>query len=113
MIPLTCKLKLKRLLLYIFKFYVAAKGFRERTPFYPAKTSHNTNPAIVSITPLLGPSVANVFTSLMLERQTPPSHLYGTSHMSSVEPVSRKHVRSVGATSSGHCRNAKRVHVGG
>src|SRR3954469_17394614 len=73
MIPLTCKLKLKRLLLYIFKFYVAAKGFRERTPFYLAKTSHNTNPAIVSITPLLGPFVANVFASLMLERQTPPA----------------------------------------
>src|SRR3954463_11697449 len=42
-----------------------------------------------------------------------PNHLYGTSHMSSVEPVSHKRVRSVGAASSGHCRNAKRVHVRG
>ena len=35
------------------------------------------------------------------------THLYGISHMSSVEPVSRKRVRLVGATSSGHCRNTK------
>src|ERR1041385_2827050 len=42
-----------------------------------------------------------------------PSHLYGTSHMSSVKPVSCKRVRSVGVASSGHCRNAKRVHVRG
>src|SRR4051812_48582440 len=71
------------------------------------KTSHNTNPAIVSITPLSGPSIANVFAKLMLERQTPPNHLYGTSHMSSVEPVSHKRVRSVGAASSDNCRNDK------
>ena len=32
----------------------------------------------------------NVFASLMLERQTPPNHIYSTSHMSSVEPVSHK-----------------------
>src|ERR1043165_2040917 len=36
-----------------------------------------------------------------------PSHLYGISHMSSVELVSRKCVRSVGAASSRHCCNAK------
>src|ERR1041385_4061394 len=112
--PPNAKLNLKTLSYFIFcNFYVAARGFGKRTAFYPAKTSHNTNPAIVSITPQSGPSVANVFASLMLERQTNPSHLYGTSHMSSVEPVSRKRVRSVEAASSGHCCNAKRVHVGG
>src|SRR3954465_10230787 len=41
------------------------------------------------------------------ERQTPPATLYGTSHMSSVEPVSRKRVRSVGGRFIKHCRNAK------
>src|SRR4051812_42649535 len=43
------------------------------------------------------------------ERQTPPppSHLYGTIHMSSVEPVSHKHVRSVGGRFIRHCRNTK------
>src|ERR1043165_4813018 len=96
MIPLSCKLKLKRLLLYLLQVLRGCSGFQERIVSILRKPCHNTNSAIVSITPLSGPSVANVFASLMLERQTPPSHLYGTSHMSSVEPVSRKRVRSVG-----------------
>ena len=104
--PPSCKLKLNASTLSFVSF-TWLLGVSRNNRFYPTKTSHNTNPAIVSITPLSGPSVANIFASLMLERQTPPSHLYGTSHMSSVEPVSRKHVRSVGAASSGHCRNAK------
>src|ERR1041385_2814314 len=104
----TCKLKLKTPFYFIFcKFYVAARGFQKRTAFYPAKTSHNTNPAIVSITPLSGPSVANIFASLMQRDRQPPATLYSTSHMSSVEPVSRKRVRSVEGRFIKHCRNAK------
>src|SRR4051812_8450794 len=79
----------------------------ERTVSILRKTCHNTDSSIVSITPLSEPSIASIFSSLMLERQTHPGHLYGTSHMSSVEPVSHNRVRSVGAASSGHCRNAK------
>src|ERR1041385_4437727 len=76
MIPLSCKLKLKTPFYFIFcKFYVAARGFEKRTAFYPAKTSHNTNPVIVSITPLSGPSVANIFASLM-QRDRHPQPLY-------------------------------------
>src|SRR4051812_41603060 len=100
MIPPDMQIKVKMPSTFIFcKFYVAARGFEKRTVFYPMKTSHHTSPSIVSITPLLGPSVANVFASLMLERHAPSSHLYGTSHMSSMEPFSRKRVRSVGVTS--------------
>ena len=76
MIPPTCKLKLKTSFYFIFcKFYVAARGFVKRTIFYPAKTSHNTNLAILSITPLSGPSVANIFASLM-QRDRHPQPLY-------------------------------------
>src|SRR4051812_47527875 len=54
----------------------------------------------VSITPLSGPSVANIFASLVQRDRHPPSTLYGTSHMSRVEPVSRKRVSRPGAASS-------------
>src|SRR4051812_18858244 len=89
-----------RLMYFIFcKFYVAAREFNNST--------------IVSITPRSGPSIANVFASVMLERQTLPKTLIWYNHMSSEEPVSCKRVRLVRAASSGHWRNAKRVHVGG
>ena len=66
-----CKLKFRRLYFIFCKFYVADRAF-EIEPFLCLRTdNHNTNPAILSITPLSGPSVANVFASLMLERQTP------------------------------------------
>src|ERR1041385_7919082 len=61
----------------------------------------------VSITPLSGPFVANIFASLMQRDRHPPATLYGASHMSSLEPVSRKRVRSVGGRFIKHCRNAK------
>ena len=68
-----CKLKFRRLYFIFCKFYVADRAF-EIEPFLCLRTyNHNTNSAIVSITPLSGPSVANVFASLMLERQTPPA----------------------------------------
>ena len=68
------QIKVKTPFYFIFcKFYAAARSFKKRTIFYRTKTSHNTNPAIVSITPLSGPSVANVSAKLMLERQTPPA----------------------------------------
>src|SRR3954468_12915068 len=108
MIPPDMHIKVKNaFLLYLLQILRGCKGFRENNRFYPAKTSHNTNPAIVSITPLSGPSVANIFASLMQRDRHPPATLYGTSHMSSVEPVSRKRVRSVGGRFIKHCRNAK------
>src|ERR1041385_9011397 len=52
----TCKLKLKTPFYFIFcKFYVAARGFEKRTAFYPAKTSHNTNPQLSLLHPCRGP----------------------------------------------------------
>src|SRR3954468_2250933 len=96
MIPPTCKLKLKTPFYFIFcKFYVAARGFEKRTAFYPTKTSHNTNPQLSLLHPCRGPPLKT--SSHRLCRETDPSlaTLYGTSHMSSVEPVSRKRVRSV------------------
>src|ERR1041385_4479591 len=71
--PPSCKLKLNAFYSIFCKFYVAARGFDRENRFYPAKTSHNTNSTIASITPLSGPSVANIFASLLLERQTPPA----------------------------------------
>ena len=73
MIPL---LQIKFICFYFIfcKFYMVDGVSRENC-FYPTKSSHNTNSAIVSITPLSGPSVANVYASLMLERQTPPKPL--------------------------------------
>src|SRR3954462_8905830 len=79
------------------KFYVAARGFEREDRFYPAKNMPQHRLPSVSITPLSGPSVANIFASLMQKDTPPPTFtLYGTSHMSSMEPVSRKRVRSVG-----------------
>ena len=51
---------------------------------------------IVSITPLTGPSVASVASAKVRETDTPRATLYGTSRMSSVEPVLRKRTRKVG-----------------
>src|ERR1041385_6983726 len=77
---------------------------RERTVSILRKTCHNT----VSHPSLLHPCRGlNIFTSLMQRDIHPPDTLYGTSHMSSVEPVSRKRVRSVGGRFIKHCRNAK------
>src|SRR3954469_118351 len=94
-----CKLKFRRLYFIFCKFYVAARAF-EIEPFLCLRTYNHNNSAIVSITALSWPSAANVFAKLILERQTPQRHLYGTSHMSSVEPVSHKCIRSVGDASS-------------
>ena len=70
-----CKLKFRRLYFIFCKFYVADRAF-EIEPFLCLRTyNHNTNSAIVSITPLSGPSVAIIFASLMLERQTAPKPL--------------------------------------
>ena len=95
--PPSCKVNLNAFYFIFCKFYVAGRGVERENRFVLRKKCHDSDSTIVSVTPLSGSSVANIFASLMLERQTPPSLLYGTSHMSSVEPVSRKRVRSVGA----------------
>ena len=112
MIPPFCKLKLIYFYFIFCKFYVAARGF-EKEPFlsYENKPQHQFSNYLY-YTPV-GALRCKHLRIANVERQTPPNHLYGTSHMSSVEPVSRKRIRSVGAASSVHCRNAKRVHVGG
>ena len=46
---------------------------RERTDFYPTKNMRQHRLPSISITSVSGPSVANVFAKLMLERQTPPA----------------------------------------
>src|ERR1044071_5692588 len=82
------------------KFYVAARGFERENRFYPAE-KHATTPSPIRLyyTPV-GALRCKYLRIANAERQTPPATLYGTSHMSSVEPVSRKRVRSVGAASS-------------
>ena len=67
------KLKFRRLYFIFCKFYVADRAFEIELFLCLRTYNHNTNSAIVSITPLSGPSIANVFASLMLERQTPPA----------------------------------------
>src|SRR3954463_545857 len=86
------------------KFYVAARGFERENRFYPAKNMPQHRLPSISITPLSGPSVANIFASLMQRDRHPPTTLYGTSHMSSVETVSHKRVRSFGGRFIKHCR---------
>ena len=73
MIPF-CKLKLIGFYFIFCKFYVAARGF-EREPFlsYENKPQHQFDNCIYY--PLPGPSIANIFASLMLERQAPPKPL--------------------------------------
>src|ERR1041385_4663417 len=89
------------------KFYVAARGFERENRFYPAK-KHATTPSPIRLyyTPVGALRCKNLRIA-NAERQTPPATLYGTSHMSSVEPVSRKRVRSVGDRFIKHCRNGK------
>src|ERR1041385_2265602 len=113
MIPLTCKLKLKRLLLYLLQVLRGCKGVSRGNRFLSCenKPQHQSCNRLY-YTPVGALRCKRLRVANARETDT-PRHLYGTSHMSSVEPVSRKRVRSVGAASSGHCRNAKRVHVGG
>ena len=74
MIPLYAKQSQTPFYFSLCKFYVAARGFERENRFYPAKTCHNIDSPIVSITPLSGPSVANIFASLMQRDRHPPSH---------------------------------------
>src|SRR3954467_4168679 len=89
------------------KFYMTARGFERENRFLSCENMPQHRSPIVSITHLSGPSVANTFASLIQRDRHPPNHLYGTSNMSSVEPVSPKRVRSVGGRFIRHCRNAK------
>ena len=53
------------------KFYVAARGFEKRSDFYSAKNMPQHQSPIISITPLNGPSIANIFASLMQRDRHP------------------------------------------
>ena len=86
--------KVRRLYFIFCMFYVAARAFvKEQFLTYELQPQHQLNNCL--FIPLSEPSVANAI-SLRLEIQTPASHLYGTSRMPSVEPVSRKRTRKVG-----------------
>src|SRR3954469_19629322 len=105
MIPPTCKLKLKTSLYFIFcKFYVAARGFEKRTVSILRKQATTPIHNCLYYTPV-GALRCKHLRIANAERHTPPATLYGTSHMSIVEQVSRKRVRSVGARFIKHCRN--------
>src|ERR1041385_6433202 len=58
------------------KFYVAARGFKRENRFYPAKNMPQHRLPSVSITPLSGPSIANIFASLMQRDGHLPQPLY-------------------------------------
>src|SRR3954464_8215109 len=112
MIPF-CKLKLKRLSTLSFACFTWLLGVLTKELFlsYENKPQHQSRNRLY-YTPVGALRCKRLRKANVRDTDT-PSHLYGTSHMSSVEPVSRKRVRSVGAASSKHCRNAKRVHVRG
>src|SRR4051812_41972873 len=78
---------------------------RERTVSIMRKTCHNivSHPSLLH--PCRGPRCKHLRIA-NAERQTPLTTLYGTSHISSMEPFSRKRVRSVGGRFIKHYRNA-------
>ena len=86
-----------RCLYFIFCIFYVAGGLSQKEPLSNLRTcNYNTDKIIVSITPLSGPSAGNAILPF-LESQTPASRIYGTSHMSIAEPVSRKSTRKIGA----------------
>src|SRR3954467_13601282 len=113
MIPPNMQIKVKTLSTLSFASFTWLLGVSRKEPFlsYENKPQHQSCNCLY-YTPVGALRCKRLHKANVRETDT-PNHLYGTSHMSSVEPVSRKRVRSVGAASSGHCRNAKRVHVRG
>ena len=89
--------KVRRFYLLSFcNFYVASRAFAIGTISYLRTSSHNIYSVISFYYPL-----KEAFTCIIIStkvRETTPAkpHLYGTSRMSSVEPVSRKSTRKVG-----------------
>src|ERR1043165_3752450 len=76
---------------------------RERTVSIMRKTCHNTVSHPSLLHPCWGPPLQTSLHRKGRETNPPPATLYGTSHMSSVEPVSRKRVRSVEGRFIKHC----------
>ena len=91
-----CQLKLIRFYFIFCKFYVAARGF-EREPFlsYESKPQHQFGNCLY-YTPFGALRCKRLRIANVRETNTPQSHLYGTSHMSSVELVLRKRTHKVG-----------------
>src|SRR3954465_6822487 len=75
MIPLHAKQSQTPFYFILCKFYVATRGFEREYRFYPAKNMPQHRLPSDSITPLSGPSVANIFASLM-QRDRHPQPLY-------------------------------------
>src|SRR4051812_30464849 len=113
MIHSTCKLKLKTLSTLSVASFTWLLGVSRKEPFlsYENKPQHQSHNCLY-YTPVGALRCKRLRKANVREKDT-PSHLYGTSHMSCMEQVSRKRVRLVGVASSKHCRNAKRVHVRG
>ena len=90
-----CKIKLDAFY-FIFCIFYVAWGFRKQNRFHTYETYDHNNDQIVAIYVSLSGPPLKMQSQLKIERQTPASHIYGTSRMSVVEPVSRKRTRKVG-----------------
>ena len=90
-----CKLKFRLLYFIFYKFYVADRAF-EIEPFlsYENKPQHQFGNCLY-YTPVGALRCKRLRVANVRETDT-PSHLYGISHMSSVEPASRKRTHKVG-----------------
>ena len=90
-----CKIKLDASTLS-FAYFTWLGAFVNRTASYLRTYDHNNDQIIAYLFIPFGPSIENAKPTKERERQTPASHIYGTSRMSVVEPVSRKRTRKVG-----------------
>ena len=89
--------KVRRFYLLSFcNFYVASRAFAIRTVSYLRTLNHNIDSVISFYYPLKEAFACIVISTKVGETTPSKPHLYGTSRMSSVEPVSRKSTRKVG-----------------
>ena len=92
-----CKTKLDASTFLSFcNFYVSSRAFAIRTVSYLRTTSHNIDSVISFYYPLKEAFACIVISTRVGETTPAKPHLYGTSRMSSVEPVSHKSMRKVG-----------------
>ena len=89
-----CKIKLDAFYFIFCMFYVTARASVQE-PFLTYESATTAIRYLSLLHPFRGPPLQMLY-QLLQERQTPASHIYGTSHMSGVEPVSRKSTRKVG-----------------
>ena len=114
MIPPFCKLKLIRFYFIFCKFYVGARGF-DREPILSCenKPQHQFGNCLY-YTPVGALRCKRLRIANVREIDTPPAtYMVHAIWQAWNQSRVRVHVRLVGAASSGHCRNDKRVHVGG